>query len=214
MYTIYHIPGIKVGCSENVEKRIKQQGYTEYEVIEIIETRKEASDREIYWQEKLGYGRDSWNTYLGTRIAGLYAIKPEALAKKSQTIKNSEAWKNAIPKRAATWSNKVRNSETLQAMFREKQKNMMTPEAQIKRIESKKKIVLQYHKDGTFIAEWSSAVDAAEILKFIKAGEIGSCARGEQKTAKKFIWKYKDKKNSYEQRVTFKHEEDNSKNGG
>lgn len=191
MYTIYHVPGVKVGCSENVKKRIKQQGYDEYEIIEILHGKKEASEREIYWQKKLGYGRDSWNTYEGTRIAGVYAAKPKALAKRRETQKISEAWKAGVVKRGATWSNKIRNSQALQSMFKERAKAMITPEARAKRIESRKKPLLQFTKEKVFLAEWKSAEDVFKILNISRA-TLGSCARGKHKTAGGFIWKYKE----------------------
>jgi len=59
MYTIYEIPGVKVGCtSRSPEVRVKEQGYTQFRVIEEAVDINVASERERYWQEKLGYGRD------------------------------------------------------------------------------------------------------------------------------------------------------------
>ena len=34
MYHIYHIKGVKIGCSKNPTKRIKQQGYSKWEILE------------------------------------------------------------------------------------------------------------------------------------------------------------------------------------
>ena len=66
MYTIYHIPGIKVGCSKRVEARVKEQGHTQYEVLEVCSTIEQASEREIYWQNKLNYGKDNPTKYAHT----------------------------------------------------------------------------------------------------------------------------------------------------
>ena len=47
MYSIYHIPGIKIGCTkQKVSKRIKQQGYTNFEILETHTDINIASERE------------------------------------------------------------------------------------------------------------------------------------------------------------------------
>ena len=52
-YKIYHIPGKKIGCTTNIEKRVQQeQGYKpgEYEILFETDDIKEASE----WEEKYG----------------------------------------------------------------------------------------------------------------------------------------------------------------
>jgi hypothetical protein len=58
MYTIYHIPGVKIGCTKHVHKRIKEQGYINYEVLEEHIDINIASDREIALQKQYGYPVD------------------------------------------------------------------------------------------------------------------------------------------------------------
>jgi hypothetical protein len=58
MYSIYHIPGVKIGCSTQVTKRIKEQGYTNFEILEEYTDIYEVSDREIELQKKYGYKVD------------------------------------------------------------------------------------------------------------------------------------------------------------
>lgn len=59
MFYIYHIKGIKVGCTNNPVERIeKQQGYKKYEILAKTDCIDEASRLEIEWQDKLGYKRD------------------------------------------------------------------------------------------------------------------------------------------------------------
>lgn len=55
------------------------------------------------------------------------------------------------------------------------------------------KVVLQYDKEGNFIAEYAATTEAAEILN-ISAKTISKCALGNLKTYKGFIWKYKETK--------------------
>ena len=55
---------------------------------------------------------------------------------------------------------------------------------------SRQKPILQYDLNGNFIQEWPSGKIASEQLNIDK-GNITSCCKGKQKTAYKFIWKYK-----------------------
>jgi hypothetical protein len=55
MYSIYHIPGVKIGCSKRVEQRVKQQGYTHYEVLETHTDINIAAKREKELQTEYGY---------------------------------------------------------------------------------------------------------------------------------------------------------------
>lgn len=65
MYTIYHIPGVKIGCTNNPEKRIKEQGYESYEILEEHNDIIIASNREIALQKEYGYSVD-WIPYYKT----------------------------------------------------------------------------------------------------------------------------------------------------
>ena len=60
-YCIYHIPGKKVGVTNDPERRITcQQGYTEdeYDILEMSDDIDYISRREIEWQEMYGYKVD------------------------------------------------------------------------------------------------------------------------------------------------------------
>lgn len=52
------------------------------------------------------------------------------------------------------------------------------------------KPIMQYKKDKTFIKDWSSAKEAGETLQ-IRSSDITACCRNRQKSAGKFVWKYK-----------------------
>lgn len=62
-YYIYHIPGVKVGCSKNPKSRVKGQGYNNFEILETHTDIDIASKREIELQIEYGYGRDCNVTY-------------------------------------------------------------------------------------------------------------------------------------------------------
>ena len=61
MYTIYHIPGKKIGVTRNINKRVtEQQGYApdEYEVLHSSDDIDEISAMEIELQKSYGYKVD------------------------------------------------------------------------------------------------------------------------------------------------------------
>jgi len=60
-YAIYHIPGIKIGVTNNVKNRVEdQQGYNEgeYEILEMSDDIDYISKRELELQSKYGYRVD------------------------------------------------------------------------------------------------------------------------------------------------------------
>ena len=58
MYYIYHIPGVKIGVSTEPEKRVANQGYSDYEILEEHTDIYEVSSREIELQKEYGYRVD------------------------------------------------------------------------------------------------------------------------------------------------------------
>ena len=66
--------------------------------------------------------------------------------------------------------------------------------------ETKKKIskslstpILQYTKDGEFIKEWTSGIEASKVLG-IHPGNITTCCKGKLKSAGGFVWRYAEDK--------------------
>ena len=55
MYYLYHIPNVKIGCTNNPKRRIKSQGYTDYEILETHDCIDTASKREKELQDEYGY---------------------------------------------------------------------------------------------------------------------------------------------------------------
>jgi hypothetical protein len=65
MYYIYHIKGKKIGVSEKPKERTREQGYTEYEILEEFTCIYLVSYREIALQKEYGYPVDTilyWKT--------------------------------------------------------------------------------------------------------------------------------------------------------
>jgi len=60
-YAIYHVPGVKIGVTNNIKYRVEeQQGYSEdeYEILEMSDDIDYISKRELYLQERHGYRVD------------------------------------------------------------------------------------------------------------------------------------------------------------
>jgi len=112
MYTIYHIEGVKIGCTKlNPKSRVKQQGYSAFQVLEVHDDIQVASKREIELQIEYGYGRDTSNSYyrtanlatpesrskggaIGGKISGKITgpINGKINGKKSQSIEYKCPW--------------------------------------------------------------------------------------------------------------------------
>ena len=58
MYYIYHIPGVKIGCTKDLLKRMADQGFTEWEILEEHTDGWLAGDREIELQKQYSYPVD------------------------------------------------------------------------------------------------------------------------------------------------------------
>jgi hypothetical protein len=59
MYYIYHIKGVKIGCSTEPERRVNKQGYTEFEILEQHTDIHIADKREKELQIQYGYKVDT-----------------------------------------------------------------------------------------------------------------------------------------------------------
>jgi len=59
MYYIYHIKGVKIGVSQNPERRVRRQGYSEFEILEEHTDIMKVSERERELQKEYGYRVDS-----------------------------------------------------------------------------------------------------------------------------------------------------------
>lgn len=63
MYYVYYIKGKKIGCTNNLKRRVEEeQGYKDYQILFASEHIKKASNAERHFQELLGYKVDQ-NTY-------------------------------------------------------------------------------------------------------------------------------------------------------
>ena len=57
-YYIYHVPGIKIGCTSDLHKRMRDQGFTNWEILEEHNDGWLAGNRELELQAEYGYAVD------------------------------------------------------------------------------------------------------------------------------------------------------------
>ena len=72
-YYIYHIPGIKIGCTSDLQTRMRDQGFTDWEILETHTDIYEASNREIELQKDYGLPVDTipyWKVIEHRSLAG------------------------------------------------------------------------------------------------------------------------------------------------
>jgi hypothetical protein len=97
MYYIYHIPGIKIGCTNNIKLRMQEQKFTNWEILAEYEDIYKASDKEIQLQKQYGYRVDtipyhiSYNRFVkGSKIAcknGLTELQKQSIIKNGNITK-------------------------------------------------------------------------------------------------------------------------------
>ena len=92
MYYIYHIPGVKIGCSTEPKARVEKQGYSNFDILETHSDIDIASERELELQKQYGYKTDK----------SLY----------KQSVSNRPKWKRE-------WSDKGRETMIKNGFFNE-----------------------------------------------------------------------------------------------
>ena len=106
-YYIYHIPTIKIGCTSQLNKRMSDQGFTDWEILEEHTDIYVASDREIELQKEYGLpvdkspywssveNRRKWSKEDGAKGRAAGASRLGGLALKGKP--KSEKWKAKKP---------------------------------------------------------------------------------------------------------------------
>ena len=163
---IYEIFGRKIGATNDVERRMKEQKTKEgeYRIIEEHTNAKTCSIREIELQKEYNYPVDRiqyWKTLRNQKKA-----TSEKANKKRVANRDWEAYSAKMD-----YKLKVINTD-----YRAK-------------AEKCKKPINQFDLQGNFIKRWDSATDISKKLG-LDNSNISQCCRGKYKTTYKFIWKY------------------------
>lgn len=92
-YYIYHIPEVKIGCSVNPNRRVKRQGYTDFEILEEHTDIQIASLREKELQKQYFGREDNINSYANSVTNNTYQLTNEDRSKggKTQGRRNVES---------------------------------------------------------------------------------------------------------------------------
>jgi hypothetical protein len=214
IYIIYHIPNYKwkngkigkIGCTDNLLRRMKAQYATKYEILEIHSDIYIASQREIELQKQYGYQVDTipyWKTLLNPTKEG----RSKGGKKQVERLKNyhsdiehqSMAGKIGGKKRAETMTFEERSYAGKKAG--EKRGNELAiwvkESGHLKKIqkisaEKRKKAILQFDKKGNFIKEWNSIKECGDELGLHATSISCVCRGGNQKSCGGFIFRYKE----------------------
>ena len=174
MYYIYHIPGIKIGCTKHIEKRIKQQGFTEFEILETHTDIDIASDREIELQKQYGYSEPS-NTNYKQHIE---FAKAGAIACKGKPNKGAQY---QIANKIGMFGYSKEERQKLNASIAHIGGN-------ITKQRYSKPIDMFDYKTGQFIKSFTSK---SEAFKQLNISNIGTVLKGNRTHTKGYTFKYK-----------------------
>ena len=187
MYYIYHIPEVKIGCSTQPNKRVKSQGYDDFEILEEYIDIDIASDREQELQKQYGYRVDECRysiTYDKNFKRREKLTKEErTLAGKIAGSKNVESgWIYEFQKRSVLARTGSKHSV--------KTKQKMSKSA-ILRGNNKPTIpVIVYDLQNNIVGEYSSLINAVKAHN-LRQGNASMVLNGKLKTTGGFIIKYK-----------------------
>jgi hypothetical protein len=181
-YYIYHIPTFvhkdgkigKIGCSEEPDTRTNNQGYTEYEILEEHTDIMITSDREIELQKQYGYPVDKVPYYMSRQKWGSVAGKKGG----QKCLETGQVYE------ALAMVDRKKIHQTLL-------KNGFYTEFYKKGNAATIKSVLQYTKDGQFIAEHKSVSEAARSVGKDGASAISSVCKGKKPSIYGYVWKHK-----------------------
>jgi hypothetical protein len=159
IFTIYHIPGVKIGCTTNLRKRLREQGLldTEWEVLETHTDNQVASKRETELQIQYGYPLDR----------SVYNFKTRSRVGSMGGKKNKESgFISKVGKIQGPIQGQKNIKSGVLAKGRQRTKELHS------------KLVLAFKKDtGDFVGEFESQNEAARQLR-LDVGSISQVIRG------------------------------------
>ena len=115
-YLIYHIPGVKIGCTCDLHKRMRDQGFTQWEILEEYNDIHEASDREIQLQKDYGYKVDTSPYWQSVQNRPKWNNKTRRLFSKEDCIAGGK-WHKDKPK-PTKYKTKEHTAAAVQASLR------------------------------------------------------------------------------------------------
>lgn len=162
--------GYKIDCAR---KKYNHKSLWDYKVLEYCDIDK-LDEREVYYIELYNTVNNGYNSDGGGNKNKI--VSDETRKKQGESHKGMRH----------TIEHNLKISESLKGHTL-----IHTEETKDKMRLSHNKVVVQYTKEGEFVAEYESALIAKEKTG-IDNGHIGACCRGERKSAGGCIWKYKE----------------------
>jgi len=89
------------------------------------------------------------------------------------------------------WEDPIKREQRVKKMSESHKGKIVSTNTKSKMSESHKKPIIQYDKNFNYIKEWDSITEASSKLN-TSIGNISAVLNKKQKTAKGFIWKYKE----------------------
>tara|TARA_R100000951_G_C2537284_1_gene148229 strand:- start:79 stop:567 length:489 start_codon:yes stop_codon:yes gene_type:complete len=162
MYYIYHIPNVKIGCTKNPKRRLQQQGYSSFEILETHDCIDSASVREQELQKEYGYKVDT-STY-------------------KESVQNIPIGKQHIGGSAALKSQWKNDYDRMVKQARKAAK---------KGRDVQQKKTLMCDLEGKVLKEFNSRSEAAKYVNGNKAN-VMQCIVNPHYTYRGYKWKNKD----------------------
>ena len=170
-YYIYHIKGKKIGCTQNPKKRIKDQGFINYEILEEHTDIYLASDREIELQKEWGYKIDKVPYWKTIKMPTTESCRKGG----NSNVINGTGYCNFKSRsKAGKIGGKICVQNGHMDMLHQ----------------NRKRPIIQMDKLGNYIAEFISIVEASIKLN-TSASLIVKVCKGKRKTHSGFTFKYK-----------------------
>ena len=165
-WTLYHIKGVKWGCTNRLIYRLKEQGYTLDDVFETIEYDdiQTASEREEEFNIRDGYGWNKSQNYIRVYEAG----RRRGPFKKSEYTKGGEST-----------GNKMKAEGKIQTLG--------SKWGKINGMKRAKGVIAM--KEGIEIGRWESLTQCANALGTDRSS-IKCVIDGKHKQAKGYTFKY------------------------
>ena len=176
-YTIYHIKGVKIGCTNNINRRIREQGFTDYEILEIHNSKDIASKREFELQKQYGYKTD--NIRYTQSIKQITKAQEISVATKDKWLPNVD-WKAREEKidQKTKWAKVKNHPNYINRKINNGSEQLI-------------KVVYQYDLDGNFIKEINQSVRSlSDNERFAKGAARNREKKGTQGYFNGFMYSY------------------------
>jgi hypothetical protein len=188
-YYIYHIEGVKIGCTDDIKRRIKQQGYPIYSILEEHDDIYIASAREIELQKQYAYKVDTIPYYQTLKNA-----TDEGRTKGGRTTGqihlNSGHWKRVCRLGGITNGNKlaIENPQHFKNM------SILGSKKGAAATKYKKEYTILVYKynTGEYVGEYPNQLEAARQLN-LHSQNIGIQLNGKLNHTGGYTFNYKHK---------------------